>query len=459
MFGAACGALAITLLFGVLWLTGNVRINGPSPEAFESGAVVSAAILCFFGVLFFAVGFMEELCFRGYAMHNLAAWGGLRFAIAVQAVVFAFVHLGNVVAKIPDEGAAMGTGVSTPPSLLDTLMDTRVALLNIALIGVFFALSYIKTGSLWFPIGFHAAWNFFLGCVWSMPVSGVGTFRVLDVSVSSNVLLTGGDFGAEGSILLTPLLLVLLWVVWQEADHPQAHSDLAESRAAPESHTAPKPAAVASEAGAPVEAEYVPSRFRTTMRPTTSAGVPLPVDANGLRDPARTAPFTRDVTASMDAATNGSTSAAPNTATETSTEAAPVTPLDSSDELSVYKVDVTASEGTVSSSAAPMQNSAPEAVTMSGRVEEVTPQVQLSGSEPLVEDPQSEGTVSAPQTSTATATVATPAPTPTALPQAAPPQTTLPQESTPAVSPPASSRVESTPPPATLGTKKPRPRW
>ncbi|HEX8237011.1 MAG TPA: type II CAAX endopeptidase family protein [Abditibacteriaceae bacterium] len=465
MAGAACGALAITLLFGILWLTGNARINGPSPEAFESGAVVSAAVLCFFGVLFFAVGFMEELCFRGYAMHNLAAWAGLRFAIAAQAVVFALVHLGNVAAKVPNEsGDAASAGATAAPSLLNILMDTRVAMLNIALIGVFFALSYVKTGSLWFPIGFHAAWNFFLGCIWSMPVSGVGTFRVLDVSVSSNALLTGGDFGAEGSILLTPLLLVLLWVVWQEADHPQALSDLAESRAAPEPHTALKPVPVAAEAAAPAEGQYVPSRFRTTMRPRTSAGVPLSLETGAATGgAASTAPFTRDVTASVAATANGAANLAPSAVPGSLHEAASATQPATSEAMSVYQVDVTASCGVAQS-----QNSTPEVALVSGAIVPAVTQTQRpddvlqtessASTEPLPADrgkvlpPEPEPAPAAhqPMSQTTLREASPPTPSPPTSPQGTSP---------PADSAPASSQVPTTPPAATPGTKKPRPRW
>jgi membrane protease YdiL (CAAX protease family) len=365
-------------------------------------------------VLFFAVGFMEELCFRGYAMHNLAVWGGLRFAIAVQAVVFALVHLGNVLGKATEEGAqATNAGVATSPSLVNALMDTRVAMLNITLIGVFFALSYIKTGSLWFPIGFHAAWNFFLGCIWSMPVSGVGTFRVLDVSISSNALLTGGDFGAEGSILLTPLLLVLLWVVWQEADHPQALADLAESRAAPESHTASKPAAVA------------------------------PVASTATTDVTATAPVA-----------NGATNVAPSAPLSSSVDTASSSPPSASDELSVYQVDVTESSRTVTlPSAAPLPGSAPiiapEVVAENSSVLPTTSQAQFppdrqpqgeSASATLIPVPQE----SVPLTEAAPSEASSPA---SPLPTAASPDTT----------PPATTSQTSGPP--TPSTKKPRPRW
>jgi hypothetical protein len=358
--------------------------------------------------------------------------------------------------KATEDGAqATNAGVATSPSLVNALMDTRVAMLNITLIGVFFALSYIKTGSLWFPIGFHAAWNFFLGCIWSMPVSGVGTFRVLDVSISSNALLTGGDFGAEGSILLTPLLLVLLWVVWQEADHPQALADLAESRAAPESHTASKPAAVAPVAStATTEDEYVPSRFRTSMRPRTSAGVPLPLETSANTDTAASnAPFTRDVNAAAPV-TNGATNVAPSAPLSSSVDTASSSPPSASDELSVYQVDVTESSRTVTlPSAAPLPGSAPiiapEVVAENSSVLPTTSQAQF----PPDRQPQGES-ASATQIPVAQESVPL---TEAATSEASSPASPLPTAASPDTTPPATTSQTSGPP--TPSTKKPRPRW
>ncbi|HEX8551196.1 MAG TPA: CPBP family intramembrane glutamic endopeptidase [Abditibacteriaceae bacterium] len=209
--GAACGALAISFLFGLLWTTRSVRIEGFSPETFSGGALFALVMLLLYGALFFAVGFMEEILFRGYALHNLAAWLGIPLAIGIQAVVFAFAHANN--------------GQSAPT--MQSLLDARWAMLNIALVGWFFALAYLKTGTLWFPIGFHVAWNWFLGCIWSLPVSGIQVFRLLDVTASEDSTLSGGGFGAEGSILLVPILAAMIWVLHSLPNHPQATRDLA----------------------------------------------------------------------------------------------------------------------------------------------------------------------------------------------------------------------------------------
>jgi len=216
--GAAGGACAIALLFGALWLSGGVRIIGSGPEAFEDSTAEIGAQLLIYALAFGAVGFMEEIAFRGYGLHNVAAWGGARIALWAQAIGFALIHLGNA-------GVASLNNAASD-AVANSWADAWRAMPSIALIGWFFALTYFKTGSLWFAIGFHAAWNFFLGCVFSLPVSGVPTFRLLDVESSSNAWLSGGTFGAEGSLLLIPILLAMIWILRAQPDHPQAALDL-----------------------------------------------------------------------------------------------------------------------------------------------------------------------------------------------------------------------------------------
>lgn len=281
--GALGGMLAISLLFGVLCLTGHVAVSGPSPEAVRAGTPATIAILVFFALAFFAVGLTEEIVFRGYALHNLAAWMGVTAAVIVQAVVFALVHLGNVLGPLIKVTAA-GAVVFSQAEVARALADARWGLLNIALIGVFFALCYLKTGSLWFPIGFHATWNFCLGCIFSFPVSGIKVFRALDVAVSPNALVTGGSFGAEGSALLSVLIAVMSWMVWQQPSHTRAALDLASLRGAPDATQMPDtslipPAETPASADADSESEHAPPRFQTTMRPAARTA---PLDRSAL---------------------------------------------------------------------------------------------------------------------------------------------------------------------------------
>ena len=210
--GAFCGFLAIAFLFGLLWIGGHIQIGGWSERAQEIGLSGIALRLGFWALVMLGVGVAEETLFRGYALHNLSAWlgsdkTGLGAAAIVQAILFGSVHLMNL------------SGEKATYALQ--------ALPNLVLIGLFFAFCAFKTGSLWFPIGFHAAWNFFLGSVFSLPVSGLATFRLLQTEVSGSRWLTGGAFGGEGSVLLTILIIAMIYLVRRSPDHPQFIGDIA----------------------------------------------------------------------------------------------------------------------------------------------------------------------------------------------------------------------------------------
>ena len=242
--GALAGFLSIAIIWAILWVTGAIAVNGWSDAAKNP-----TALLALFGwlVAFAAVGFFEEFVFRGYALHNLTDWLGWRAAVLIQATIFALIHLANVATASNDARvAALG------------------AMPSIFLIGVFFALAYRKTGSLWFPIGFHAAWNFSLGCLFSLPVSGIKTFQLLSVQANANNWLSGGSFGAEGSFFLLPVLLALIWFILQAPDHPQALLDLELNKPTLAPHVATS--AVAASGAAPeieIIEESRENRYRT----------------------------------------------------------------------------------------------------------------------------------------------------------------------------------------------------
>ena len=243
--GLAAGFLSIAVIWAILWVTGAIAVNGWSAAA--RGPNVVLALLGWL-LAFAAVGFFEEFLFRGYALHNLSDWLGWRAAVIIQAAIFALVHLGNVATA---SNAARVAALGAMPSIF--------------LIGIFFALAYRKTGSLWFPIAFHAAWNFSLGCLFSLPVSGIKTFQLLDVQTQTQSWLSGGSFGAEGSFFLLPVLVALIWFISQAPDHPQALLDLelAPPKAAGPPEIAPPTVATAP---AQVAVESEPereNRYRT----------------------------------------------------------------------------------------------------------------------------------------------------------------------------------------------------
>jgi hypothetical protein len=112
----------------------------------------------------------------------------------VASALFAAAHLGN-----PNAGGVLSW-----------------AFFNTIAIGVLLAVAYLRTRTLWFPFGIHFGWNFALGFVFGLPVSGLSDFSVLvHGSIRGRRWLTGGAYGLENSgaaaiLLALSLLLVLL---------------------------------------------------------------------------------------------------------------------------------------------------------------------------------------------------------------------------------------------------------
>jgi len=132
----------------------------------------------------------EEIAFRGYAFQRLVDSIGKLGAVLAVSALFGVGHIQN-------------------PS------TTPLSTANTALAGVLLAVAYLKTRGLWLPLGLHWAWNFFLGPVFGLPVSGfTSVFQpyLLKAQVRGPAWLTGAQYGPEGSIILTVTCIAA--IVW-----------------------------------------------------------------------------------------------------------------------------------------------------------------------------------------------------------------------------------------------------
>lgn len=138
--------------------------------------------------LFLIVAFNEEILIRGYVLTNLMDSMNKYRALATSAVIFLLMHLSN-----------------------DNL--SLIPLVNLFLAGIMLGIYTIHKGSLWFPIGMHFSWNFFQGPILGFGVSGLKVDSVISQEFNGSTLMTGGDFGFEGSLLLTIMMLVSISIL------------------------------------------------------------------------------------------------------------------------------------------------------------------------------------------------------------------------------------------------------
>lgn len=182
--GLAVGMLLISLSFLAIWILNGLHINTIQYDSETLRGVVIS-----FG-LFILVALSEEILFRGYVQGLLRNHYGANVAIIHSSILFALLHMMN-------------------PGIL----STPFTLINIFLIGIFFAVTREMTGGIWLPIGFHLTWNFFQGNIFGFAVSGTDSKTIISITSQGNSFISGGEFGAEGSILATMIILIACIIV------------------------------------------------------------------------------------------------------------------------------------------------------------------------------------------------------------------------------------------------------
>lgn len=177
--GLAWGFGLITLSCAGIWLFGGVHILDVE-WSLTKGYAIGGSFLLFIGV---AVN--EELFARGYLQGIVKYHYGSRVAVGVSTLFFALLHSFN-----------------------PGMWSTPFPFINIFLAGLLMGICREFTGSLWMPIALHLAWNFTQGCLFGFDVSGIPMTSLMTTETAGSIIISGGAFGAEGSIV-TSLILVL----------------------------------------------------------------------------------------------------------------------------------------------------------------------------------------------------------------------------------------------------------
>lgn len=138
--------------------------------------------------ILYLIGFIiqstsEEFLVRGLLMKYLSEKFSTKIALFVPAILFGLLHLAN-------------PGV------------TLVSTINTMLVGILYGIMLLKTENLLFTCGAHSAWNFTMGIVYGLPVSGLGDMKHLFTFDFINKKALGGIYGPEGTFLVCIILFV-----------------------------------------------------------------------------------------------------------------------------------------------------------------------------------------------------------------------------------------------------------
>jgi len=166
--GALTGFLLFCALVGIAALFDVYNIVGPGDTRELVKDLIGMTILA---------AFMEELLFRGILFRWIEAFAGSWAALVVTSALFGLAHIFN----------ANATWMSSLAIMVEA--------------GALLGGAYMLSRNLWVPMGLHAAWNFTQGFLFDVPVSGNDMHGLVQAKLSGPVLLSGGPFGLEASMI------------------------------------------------------------------------------------------------------------------------------------------------------------------------------------------------------------------------------------------------------------------
>ncbi len=227
--GFAAGFVALSALVGALRVGGWLHF-GPA----ALGGVSALRYAALWACAYLLVGCVEEGLFRGYLQFTLTRGLNFWWALALEIVLCAYafaqaprdapgVYVVALLGLFPclalHQKAAARSAFWQAAWVTSTLFglihsfnggENWIGIFAAAGIGFVFCVSVRVTGTAWWAIGCHAAWDwsetFFYGTANSgIPAQG----HLFSAGPSGNPLLSGGADGPEGSVLVIGAILLL----------------------------------------------------------------------------------------------------------------------------------------------------------------------------------------------------------------------------------------------------------
>ena len=232
--GAGAGFLALSVLIGALMAGGWLHFG---PAGLSGAGIVKYALL--WGIAFALVGLFEEGSFRCYLLATLTRGVNLWWALAVVGALCVYLltspgaHGAGGVYLIAGAGilpcawlekkkfggrrfwqAAWATSAGFGFIHTFNRGENWMGILAAGVIGFVFCVSVRVTGSAWWAIGCHASWDWAESYFYGTADSGFyARGHLLTTIPSGPALWSGGGAGPEGSLLVFPTILLLLFAL------------------------------------------------------------------------------------------------------------------------------------------------------------------------------------------------------------------------------------------------------
>lgn len=203
--GLGTASLLLAALFATVTRGIHFRLDPAGARPIGQTLIVSLIVFVFAAAA-------EEMLFRGYPLQTLTRGNLAWLGILLTSVPFAVVHLRN-------------------PNVVPGF-----TFINTALAGLWLAVAYLRTRSLWLPLGLHWSWNWVQASLLGLPVSGIERISPAPLLKAMNAgpdWLTGGAYGIEGGAACTLALLISTVIIWRSklfarADVPK--DEMSEAR-------------------------------------------------------------------------------------------------------------------------------------------------------------------------------------------------------------------------------------
>ncbi|MCY7361641.1 MAG: CPBP family intramembrane metalloprotease, partial [Ignavibacteria bacterium] len=170
VLGTSIGVALQCLTILVIYLCNGFKIVSINPVSF---------IIIPFTVAF-TVAIFEEILIRGILFRIIEEKLGSYITLIISAIIFGGLHLLNQNSSLISAACVAVEG------------------------GLLLGAAYIYARNLWLPIAIHFAWNFMQSGIFGAITSGnEKTNSLLTTQITGSKIITGGDFGPEGTIQAT----------------------------------------------------------------------------------------------------------------------------------------------------------------------------------------------------------------------------------------------------------------
>jgi hypothetical protein len=178
LIGIVAGLAIFSAAVGIAAVTGSASVS-INREALNVPLFLALIVGWFFQ------GMSEEVVCRSFTLVSMSRKLPVSVAVILNSLAFASIHLGN-------------HGL------------TALALVNLTLFGIFASVVFLRTGNIWLVSAIHSVWNFAQGNIYGIAVSGgfSGPHLMNTAFNAGKTLINGGDFGLEGGLAVTTVLIV-----------------------------------------------------------------------------------------------------------------------------------------------------------------------------------------------------------------------------------------------------------